>query len=93
MPLVKLRRGALTIPKDIRKEAELSDGNWIDVEYKPEEEVIILKPKVLFDKKDYLTLSKKGKKLIEEALQAEKNGDVVGPFSDIEEALEALKES
>jgi len=31
--------------------------------------------------------------MIDEALDAEKNGEVIGPFSDIKEALKALKES
>jgi hypothetical protein len=52
-----------------------------------------LKSEILTNQEDYVTLSKKGKEMIEEALQAEKNGDVVGPFSNIEAALKTLKES
>ena len=45
------------------------------------------------EQEDYVILSKKGKDMIEEALEAERSGDVVGPFSNIKEALKALKES
>ena len=55
--------------------------------------VIILKPKSLIDQENYVTLSKKGKKMIDEALDAERSGEVIGPFTDIKEALKALKES
>lgn len=89
----KIRKGALTIPIDIRKKANLEDGTLVSVEYKSVDGVIILKPKSSIDQKDYVKLSKKGKKMIDEALDAEKSGEVVGPFSDIKEALKALKES
>jgi hypothetical protein len=42
---------------------------------------------------NYVTLSKKGKKMIDEALDVERSGEVIGPFSDIKEALKALKEN
>ena len=93
METVKMRRGALTIPVEIRRKAGLEDGTFISIEYKPDDGVIILKPEILIDEEDYVILSQKGKEMIEEALEAEKNGDVVGPFSNIEEALKALKES
>jgi len=50
-----------------------------------------LKPKA--NDEDYAVLSEKGKEMIEEALEAERKGEVIGPFSDIKEALKALKES
>lgn len=91
MAIAKIRGGTFTIPVEIRKKANLEDGNFIEVKYKPDENVVILKPKVLIDEEDYVILSKKGEKMIEEALEAEKSGDVVGPFSDIESAIKALK--
>ena len=93
MPIAKIIRGALIIPIEIRRKASLEDGTFIDVEYKPDDGVIILKPKVLIDEEDYVILSNKGQEMIEEALEAERIGDVVGPFSNIEEALKALKEN
>ncbi|MBC8235290.1 AbrB/MazE/SpoVT family DNA-binding domain-containing protein [bacterium] len=93
MPIAKIRKGALTIPVEIRRKANLEDGTFISIEYNPDDGFIILKPELLIDQKDYVILSEKEKEMIEEALQAEKNGDVVGPFSNIEEALKALKES
>ncbi len=93
LSVAKIRKGALTIPMDIRKKANLEDGTFVSVEYKSADGVIILKPKSLIDQESYVTLSKKGKKMIDEALDAEKNGEVIGPFSDIKEALKALKES
>ncbi len=93
MPVVKLRRGALTIPIEIRKKAHLEDGALISIEYKPDDDIIVLKPDALINGEDYVVLSRKGKEMIEEALEAEMSGDVVGPFSNIENAVKALKES
>jgi len=50
--------------------------------------VIILKPKT--NDKDYVVLSEKGREMIEEALEAERRGEVIGPFSNVKEALKAL---
>jgi bifunctional DNA-binding transcriptional regulator/antitoxin component of YhaV-PrlF toxin-antitoxin module len=91
LSVAKIRKGALTIPMDIRKKANLEDGTFVSVEYKSSDGVIILKPKSLLDHENYLTLSKKGKKMIDEALDAEKSGEVIGPFSDIKEALRIIK--
>jgi len=44
----------------------------------------------MIDQENYVKLSKKGKKMIDEALDAEKSGEVIDPFSDIKEALKAL---
>lgn len=93
MSVAKIRKGALTIPIDIRKKANLEDGTLVSVEYESVDGIIILKPKSLVDQKNFVKLSKKGKKMIDEALDAEKSGELVGPFSDIKEALKALKES
>ena len=90
MPVAKLRKGALTIPVEIRKKACLEDGILISVEYNPDDGVIILKPT---DGEDSVTLSQKGIKMIEEALNAERRGDVVGPFSNVDAAIKALNES
>ena len=93
MSTAHIRRGTLTIPVEIRKKASLEDGTLISIEYKPDDGVIILKPDVSSTTEDYVTLSRKGKEMIEEALKAEKSGDVIGPFSNIKDALKALKEN
>ncbi len=93
MSVAKIRKGAITIPAEIRKKAHLEEGTIVAVEYKSADGIIVLKPKVSVNQEDYVKLSKKGKMMIEEALDAKKNGDIVGPFSDIEKALKALKES
>jgi len=49
-----------------------------------------LKPKA--NNEDYVVLSEKSKEMIEKALEAERKGEVIGPFSNIKEALKALKE-
>ena len=93
MSIAKIRKGALTIPIEIRRKANLEDGTFISIEYKPDDGVIVLKPEVRVNQEDCVILSPEGKEMIEEALEAEKSGDVVGPFSNIEEALKALKEN
>lgn len=91
MLTVEIREGVLTIPSEILHQANLEDGALVDVEYQPDNGVIILKPKSNDD--DYVVLSEKGKEMIEEALEAERKGEVIGPFSNIKDALKALKES
>jgi len=91
MLVAKIRKGTLTIPAEIRRKANLEDGDLVSVNYDSIDGIIILKPKVIVDQKDYAKLSEKGKMMIEEALDAEKNGDVIGPFSDIKEALNTLE--
>jgi len=34
LSVAKIRKGALTIPMDIRKKANLEDGTFVSVEYK-----------------------------------------------------------
>jgi AbrB family looped-hinge helix DNA binding protein len=93
MSVAKIRKGSLTIPAEIRKKANLEDGTVVTVEYEPADGIIILKPEISINQENYVKLSKKGKIMIEEALETVKNGDIIGPFSDIKKALEALKES
>jgi bifunctional DNA-binding transcriptional regulator/antitoxin component of YhaV-PrlF toxin-antitoxin module len=93
LSVAKIIKGALTIPVDIRRKANLEDGSFVSVEYKSADGVIVLKPKSLINHENHVKLSKKDKKMINEALDAEKSGEVIGPFSDIKEALKALKES
>lgn len=90
MQTTRIRRGAFTIPAEIRKKAGLKDGTIISVEYKADNGEIIIKPKPFMDEDDYTILSNKGKKMIDEALEDAKNGNVIGPFSDIKEALKAV---
>ena len=91
MLVAKIRKGTLTIPAEIRRKANLEDGDLVSVNYESIDGIIILKPKAIVDQKDYAKLSEKGKMMIEEALDAEKNGDVIGPFSDIKEALNTVE--
>jgi bifunctional DNA-binding transcriptional regulator/antitoxin component of YhaV-PrlF toxin-antitoxin module len=91
MLVAKIRKGTLTIPAEILRKANLEDGDLVSVNYESIDGIIILKPKAIVDQKDYAKLSEKGKMMIEEALDAEKNGDVIGPFSDIKEALNTLE--
>ncbi|MGB9596691.1 MAG: AbrB/MazE/SpoVT family DNA-binding domain-containing protein [Candidatus Poribacteria bacterium] len=92
MPVAKIRKGAITIPIKTRKEANLEDGAFVSIEYKSVDGVIILKPNVSACKDDQVRLSEKGKIMIEKALDAEKKGEIIGLFSDIQKALRALKE-
>ena len=88
MNLIKvLRGGQITMPKKIRDIFKIDEGDVLELLL--EKDGVLLKPKTLMDKES--VLSKKGEKLIAAALGEFKRGETVGPFDDINDALNALK--
>jgi len=80
MPIVKIRTNRqVTIPKKIFEELGLKEGEYVEVAI--QDKTIVLTPKTLIDKD------------LEEALQDIEKGRVIGPFSDADEAIRALKEA
>ncbi len=80
MPIVKIgadRR--VTIPKEIFNELGLKEGEYVEVTV--QDGMIVLTPKSPLEKD------------LAEALEDIEKGRVIGPFSDAEEALRALRQA
>ena len=88
MNLIKiLRGGQIIMPKKIRDAFSIKEGDVFELLL--EKDGILLKPKKIIDKES--VLSKKGEILLTNALDELNRGETVGAFSDINDALNALK--
>lgn len=88
MPLVQVREKAqITIPSKIRKALDIKEGDYLEAEI--EDNKIVFIPKILIDKAQPLTLSKKGEEMLEEALEDVEKGRVK-KFKNIEELIDDL---
>ncbi len=88
MNLLKvLRGGQITMPKNIRKELQISEGDLLEITLK--DGGIYLKPKIVTDRES--VLSKNGKELVNEALGEYQRKNVIGSFDTAEDAIQALK--
>jgi AbrB family looped-hinge helix DNA binding protein len=75
MPLVQVREKAqITIPGKIRKTLGIKQGDYLEAE--AEDNKIVLIPKILVDKTEAVSLSKKGEEMLQEALEDVKKGKV-----------------
>jgi len=75
MSLIQVREKAqITIPSKIRKALGIKEGDYLEVEV--EDNKIVFVPKVLIDKAEPVTLSKKGEEMLKEALEDVKKGRV-----------------
>ena len=88
MPLVKLRaKSQITIPSSIRKELGIKNGDYLEI--RKEGDRIIIVPKIVVDK-SMVTLSEKGEKYLQEALDDMKEGRIKAN-NDVEEFIDNLK--
>jgi AbrB family looped-hinge helix DNA binding protein len=88
MSLVQVREKAqITIPSKIRKTLGIKKGDYLEAEI--EDNKIVFIPKVLIDKAEPVTLSKKGVEMLEEALEDVKKGRVK-KFENVEELIKDL---
>ena len=88
MPLVQVREKAqITIPSRIRKALGIKDGDYLEAEV--ENNKIIFIPKILIDKTEAITLSKKGEGMLKEALEDVEKGRVK-KFKNAEELIDDL---
>jgi AbrB family looped-hinge helix DNA binding protein len=79
----------ITIPKDVFEELDLEVGDFLEVGI--EDSTIVLVPKKLIPKDQAWFWTKEWQKREREADEAILKGDLVGPFSNIKDALKALK--
>jgi antitoxin MazE len=90
MPLVKVKKHSqITIPNEIRKKFNIAEGDYLEIEDHNSE--LVLKPvkmvhpdEAYFHTKEWQTGEREADRDIVE-------GDVAGPFDNIEDALKALK--
>jgi len=88
MPLVQVREKAqITIPSKIRKTLGIKEGDYLEAEV--EDNKILLIPKILLDKAEAVTLSKKGEEMLKEALEDVKKGRVK-KFKKVQELIDDL---
>lgn len=88
MPLVQVREKAqITIPNKIRKILRIKEGDYLEAEVKNNK--IVLIPKILVDKAEAVTLSKKGEEMLKEALEDVKKGRVK-KFKNVEKLIDDL---
>ena len=88
--LVQIKKHCqITLPVSIRKRLGLDEGDYVEAEV--ENGRILLKPKKMIDAEQSWFWTKKWQKREKEAEKAIKNGELTGPFDNIDDALEALK--
>ena len=89
MPLVQVREKAqITLPSKIRKALGIKEGDYLEAEV--EDNKIVLIPKILVDKAKAVTLSKKGEKMLKEALEDVKKGNVK-KLKNVQELIDDLQ--
>jgi len=90
MALVRVKRHyQITIPQGLRKELNIDIGDYVEVENQNGN--IIMKPVKLVRPDQEYFYTKEWQKGEAEADKDIAKGDVIGPFDNIEDSLEALK--
>lgn len=79
----------ITIPKDIFEALNLEVGDFLEASI--EDSIIVLVPKKLIPKDQAWFWTEEWQKGEREADEAIQKGDLIGPFSNIKDALKALK--
>ncbi len=88
MSLVQVREKAqITIPSKIRKALAIKKGDYLEAEV--EDNKIVFVPKVLIDKTEAVTLSRKGEEMLKEALEDVKKGRIK-KFENVKELIDDL---
>lgn len=88
MPLVQVREKAqITLPSKIRKALGIKKGDYLEAEVEGNKMVLI--PKILIDKAEAVTLSKKGEEMLKEALEDVRKGKVK-KFNNAEDLIDDL---
>lgn len=88
MPIVKVKQKAqITLPASFRKVLGIKEGDYLNVEI--EHNKATLTPQTIMDKVPAVTLSEKGEKMLNEALEDVKAGKVK-EFKDADELIKTL---
>jgi len=90
MVLVQVKsKGQITVPHKIREELGVKEGDYLGLDVDIQSKKIVMIPQVVLDKFPSVELSKKGKKMIEEALKELKTGKVK-KFKNVKELIAEL---
>ena len=90
MPAVKIGpKHQITIPREVFDAMHLEVGDFLDAHVK--DNAIVLLPKKLVPKDQEWFWSKEWQEMEKEADEAIAKGETIGPFSNISDALNALK--
>jgi len=90
MPLMKVRKHAqITIPREIRRKFKIAEGDYLQIEEHGNE--LVLKPVKMIHPDEAYFHTKEWQAGEREADRDIAEGDVVGPFDNIKDALKALK--
>ena len=81
--------GAVTLPTQIRKGLGLKVGDFVNAELKNGQ--VVLRPAKIIDAEDAFFYTKEWQKAEAEVDQEIVKDDLVGPFNNADDALEALK--
>ena len=92
MTLARIKRNyQITIPSSLRRQYNISVGDYMEIEKK--QGGLIIKPvKIVHPDQEYF-YTKEWQKEEAEVDKEIANGDVVGPFDNIKDALKALKKA
>ena len=90
MPLVKVKKYCqITLPSAIRKKCRIDEGDYLEIEEK--DGAMVLKPVKIVHPDEAYFYSKEWQKGEAEADKDIAKGDVIGPFDNLADGLNALK--
>ena len=90
MPTIKITsNGAITLPAKFRKALDLKVGDFVNAEI--EKGRIVIKPAKVIDAEDSWFYTREWQEGEAEVDREIENGKVVGPFDNVEDAIDELK--
>jgi AbrB family looped-hinge helix DNA binding protein len=90
MSLVKVKKHSqITIPNDIRRKFKIVEGDYLEIEEHNNQ--LVLKPVKMVDADEAYFHTKKWQAGEREADKDIAQGNVIGPFDNVKDALKALK--
>jgi AbrB family looped-hinge helix DNA binding protein len=90
MPLIRVKKHSqITIPNEIRKKFKIAEGDYLEIEERDNE--LVLKRVTMIHQEEAYFHSKEWQAGEREADRDIAEGDVVGPFDNVRDALKALK--
>ena len=90
MPLIKVKKHfQITLPSKLRKNLRIAEGDYLEVE--KQDSQLILKPVKMVPTDEAYFHTKEWQKGEAQADKDRKKGEVLGPFGNLKNGLEALK--
>ena len=86
----KMRRGALTIPAEIRDAADWRNGQFFEIVFDKKKKRLYIQPQPFTDDNTFAELSTHGEALLNQALQEVKNEETKA-FDNVEDLIKDLR--